>query len=175
MQPNTEPTVAAAQANTKTPTAGEGTGAVRNLRLGLESTGHSRLAFALLVGVALLLSETWFDFWPRWARLSLGLGMVVLGRLLIECVLATQLSIEAQFLRVEQPSRSTSHIIFWSAIAIVEVRGGHSLLICRHSGEATIIGPFGKSYLNPPRAKLELAAELAEAAIERQAEGALTT
>lgn len=34
-------------------------------------------------------------------------------------------------------------------------------------GEATIIGPFVKSYPTRPRGRLERAAELAEAAIER--------
>jgi hypothetical protein len=174
MQPHVEPHVPTAQADTKAASSREGDGAVRTLRLGLESTGHSRLAQGLVVVVALLLAEAWFDFWPRLGRAGLALGVVVLGRLLIDRLLATQLSIDTQFLRVEQRSRSTSHIIPWSAIAFVEVRSGHSLLICRHSGEATIVGPFVKSYLNDPRGRLELAAELAEAAIERQAERALT-
>jgi hypothetical protein len=164
----------AARTDTKAPTTGEGIGAPRTVRLGLESTGHSRLALALVVGAALLLAEAWFDFWPRWARFSLVTGAVVLGRVLVERLLATQLSVDAQFLRVEQPSRSTSLVIPWSAIAFVEVRDGDRLLICRHSGETTIVGPFVKFYPSALRDNLAPAAELAEAAIERDAERTLT-
>lgn len=39
------------------PANGEGSGAARTLRLGLEGRGHSRLALGFIAGVAVLLSE----------------------------------------------------------------------------------------------------------------------
>lgn len=61
MQTQTQPDAPSARTDTKAPTTGQGNGAVRTLRLGLESTVHSRLAFALVAVVALLLPNPWFD------------------------------------------------------------------------------------------------------------------
>lgn len=152
----------------------------RSLRLGFETTGYSRLAFAVLVGSVLISVHDLLFFLPAWMRATITMVLVLLGVALLTRKFETRLIFDGDCLEVVQPSRSLSVAIPWSSISSVAVTPLRQLRICRASGETLTLGPFrpssleGKPSIWPSgrrqirREPLDVAVELARSAIAQK-------